>query len=310
MHEAMMQVRRRSFAALAICGLLASASAQIPKPIEVGTKDQARKSPVESEKSAGMMLDRVDAERRRNQKTYEREYLPEQKRLHAKHRGKWIAIVSGKLLPRTKDGAIKPCSTLEELDGIARARFPKAKHRFVIRIGSEGAERWGLGMTRRRFTFGRSFLKGVVDNFQISYGSPSTFYIIDGKKRIRLPGAGPKHDLAPVVLAPFDHRPAKSKKKSPVQAQKQVPMLFTNLCEGTTLLGREAVQTLSPELWELPGKVRVDGLSRFGTLRRAWLRFRLPGTKYDFVQHVALWPAPGKTEIRREARKPKLGKRP
>lgn len=284
-------------------------------------KGKGHEVPVEVEKRAGMMLDRVQAERDRNQKTYERDYLPRQKQLQKKHRGKWLAIVSGKLVPAERDGTPAPAAKLDALDAELRKAFPRARHRFVIRIGDEGKQRWGLGMSNRRFTFGRLFLRPIADNYMVSYGGNAKIYIVKDKKRSALPQSAPGSDLtveireAVAAVAALSTKQADGAAIERIERRKRAParvapvtqgLLFTNLCEGTVLLGAEKLASLEPALWELPGSIRVDGLSRFGKLRRVWLRFRIPGTPHDFIQHAALWPAPDAKDVQKEVRRPKL----
>lgn len=249
---------------------------QIPLPVP-----PKNKRPVEREQAKEAMLDRVTNERLRNERAYEREYSKLEQSWKAKHRGKWLAVVSGKLLPRDEDGKPTPIDSAAALDAMTRARFPKARHRFMIRIGDEGKRTWNLGMTRRRFTIGRTFLKGVADSF--IHAAAGGFWIVGGEKRIDVRSGDPKFDIMPTILS------AEGEKNRPQRSQ---GMLFTNLCEGTALVGVEITKDFEVELWELPGKVHVKGLTRLGALRRVWLRFRFGGTEYDFVQHVALWPAP------------------
>ena len=48
---------------------------------------------------------RSAAERFRNERCYKQAWLPQQAAMHAKHRGRWIAIVAGKVFPRMQRGS-------------------------------------------------------------------------------------------------------------------------------------------------------------------------------------------------------------
>ncbi|MCB9882432.1 MAG: hypothetical protein H6832_04055 [Planctomycetes bacterium] len=288
-------LRPTLFVLLAAC-CLRSLSAQVPQPAPKAIDAGA----VEIEREKPPMEDRVTAERDRNLTAYVRDYLPARERLQEHHRGEWVAIVSGKLVPRGPQGQIEPIKDLEKLDRQTRASFPKAKHRFMIRIGDEGDRTWGLGMTNKRFTIGGGFLNGIAKGFQ--HAAAGGFWIVDGDTKTSVWSGGPDHDTAPFV-GPAIQPPHEAISKStdpesePPRIEKQIPLLFTNLCEGTALLGAESLDGFDVELWELPGHVRVNGLSRRGLLRRVWVHFRFDGTKYAFVQHVALWPAPRERSV-------------
>ncbi|MCA8969954.1 MAG: hypothetical protein KDC95_09235 [Planctomycetes bacterium] len=293
-------LRHTAFVLLAAC-CYRSTSAQIPVP----TPKASDAGTIEVERAKPPMEDRVTAERERNLATYDRDYIPARERLHEQHRGKWVAIVSGKLVPRGPQGQIEPTKDLADLDRQTRSSFPKAKQRFMIRIGDEGDQTWGLGMSNKRFTIGSGFLIGIAKGFQ--HAAAGGFWIVDGDTKTSVWSGAQDHDTAPFVSAASQpRRKAISKSTDPVsepgsdtRIEKQIPLLFTNLCEGTALLGAESLTDFEVELWELPGHVRVNGLSRRGNLRRVWVHFRFGGTKYAFVQHVALWPAPRERGVER-----------
>lgn len=290
-------------AALAL--LPATSSAQVVTPIPpAGSPEKPRGLPEERERELPPMEDRVSAERARNQAAYERDYLPKRPTLLEHHRGKWIAIIGGKVYPRDGLGHIAPTTEIAALDATTREAHPKARHRFVIRIGDEGDATWGLGMTQKRFTLGRAFLTGVADGFV--HAAAGGFWIVDGDKKTNVWSGGAEHDAQPFVappLAPPTSLPTRDRTgqaepektattEKTTKLEKQIGLLYTNLCEGTALLGTEELNDFDLAMWELPGTIRVRGLTRAGALRRVYLRFRFEGTAYDFIQHVALWPAP------------------
>jgi hypothetical protein len=218
--------------------------------------------------------DRVVAERQRNELAYREQYLPKQQEMHAKHEGRWLVIAGGRV------GS--PRATLEEADAAAREASPRARHRFVLRIGEEGDQKWDLGMAEGKQLAGFAMTNGLGDKCFVH--AAGVVVEKDGKQ-VEIGQVQDKGGacIEPEVMAPRAER------------GQGVKMLFTNIMQGPATIERRVADELGLAMWELPGMVELRPgygqvpVAPVATCRRAWVRVWFAPLERAVIVPVAIW---------------------
>lgn len=236
--------------------------------------------------------DRIAAERFRNEQAYRRHWLPRQKTMREKHAGKWIGIVAGRLLPCSADGEPRPTATLQELDREAAKSHPRARHRFLFRIGDEGDEDVSVGMCELERIVGGRVIHTLSTKWTVQAGGG--FFVQRAGKWIDIGAKGPdKRSFVAIEIGP---------PSAPEPRARTEPRLFcySNIFGGTLMLPESDVDARQLARWEIPGELAISGLARRQRLRRVLLRCRWPKLGHEAVYPAALVPARREHEARRK----------
>ena len=233
---------------------------------------------------ADVALTVVAAERAANEAGFKEHILGWRQYLLEKHLGQWVAIAGGRAFPvNEQHTAVRPAATMEEADAAARAEVPGAKHRFVFRIGEEGDFEQELGGAELPHVFGNMFFAALErpDVEMRGIGPRQPIYFRKGDVRTEITAKGPdiRMFVRPEVGAPGAAGRAGA-----------LYVLSTGF-GGYGVMPAAAADAASLELWEIPGKITIDGEFQKGECRRARARVRFPGTELDFVLPVAIWPS-------------------
>lgn len=220
-------------------------------------------------------------ERRANEEAYRALYVPQRERLVAEHRGKWLAIVDGRVVP-SGPGGPAPTQRLAEADAAARAAAPRAKHRFVFPVGEDGDVEWPMGGCELKHVLGVRFLALLErDDVEIRGYGP------DEPVRALFSGA-----LREITVKGPDSRMYVQPELGPPGGEGKASELY---CLSTGFAGVATVAATTAagahlEMWEVPGTADVLRGVPEGQCRRAVARFAWPGSELDFVAQVAIWP--------------------
>lgn len=221
----------------------------------------------------------VEAERDANRAAYRFLYLPEQARLAARHRGQWLAVAGGKVVP-SNGQAILPAATMEEAVAAAAEAKPDAKHRFVFQVGEEGDVTWPLGGCELPHVLGTHFMALLERDdvrMNLSPKAPSVVFVRgDQTTELAVAGEDTRMYVRPEVGPP-----------GAAGAEGAAYCVSTGFGGFATLSSASAAGL---ELWEIPGTALVDGAAQRGECRRARARFNWPNTALDFTVPVAIWP--------------------
>lgn len=225
----------------------------------------------------------VAAERATNEAGYAEHVLGIRQYLLDEHLGQWIAIAGGRAFPVNETHtAVRPAATMEEADAAARAEVPGARHRFVFRIGEEGDSKEELGGAEVPHVLGVWFFAKLE------------------RPDVEMRGIGPRQPIWSTksgvrteitVKGPDDRMFVRPEVGSPGAAGRADALyVLSTGFGGYAVLPAATATAASLELWEIPGRIAIDGVFRRGECRRARARFRFPGTELDFVLPVAIWP--------------------
>lgn len=231
------------------------------------------------------------AERAMNEAGYREHIHGWRSYLLHRHLGEWVAIAGGKAYPVNATGtAVRPAATMEEAVSAARAAVPDAHHRFVFRIGEEGALVEVMGGAEIPHVLGNVFIadlerpdvemKGFGPNQKIYYAVPDVPSVGQKAERVEITAKGPddRMFMKPEVGPPGTAGRAET-----------LYVLSTGYA-GCMTMSPESAAAASLHLWEVPGTVTVEGAFQKGVCRRARGRVRFPGTDLDFILPVAVWP--------------------
>jgi hypothetical protein len=226
---------------------------------------------------------RTAAERAENEAGYRTHVHGMRQFLLHRHLGEWVVIAGGRAFPVNEHGTmVRPARTMEEADAAARAAVPNARHRFVFRIGEEGDLEQSLGGAEIPHVLGVSFIAELerpdVEMRGLGPGQP-IYFVKDGA-RTELTAKGPDNRM---FLRPEVGPPGGRGRAAALYG------LSTGF-SGYVVLPSETAAAAELDLWEVPGKIRIDGLFQSGDCRRARARFRFPKTDLDFLLPVAIWP--------------------
>ena len=65
--------------------------------------------------------------------------------------------------------------------------------------------------------------------------------------------------------------------------------LLASVFEGSGTVAKATAEKLHLELWEIPGKANIRGMSQTGTLRRARILLGFKGKELRVLVPVAIW---------------------
>jgi hypothetical protein len=226
---------------------------------------------------------KTSAERAANGVAYQEHVLPRRQYLLEKHLGQWIAIAGGKAYPVNEHGtAVAPAATMEGADAAAKAAVPGARHRFVFRIGEEGNLEQPLGGAETPHVLGTWFFAELerpdVEMRGIGPGQPIHF--VKGGTRTEITTKGPDDRM---FVKPEVGAPGAAGKAGALY------VLSTGF-GGYAVLPAETAAAASLHLWEVPGRLVIEGALLKGNCHRARARFRFPGTDLDLLLPVGVWP--------------------
>jgi hypothetical protein len=227
---------------------------------------------------------RTAAERAANEAAYREHVAPIRESLVHEHLGHWVVIAGGRVFPLNEHGTmVRPAATREEADAAARLAVPDAQHRFVFRIGEEGDVSQDVGGTEHAHVLGVRFIalleRRDVEMRGLGPRQPIHFFKDGQRTEITAKGPDDRMYLRPEV-GPVGHVGAFSKRP-----------LFV-LSTGSTGYATVAAETAAAgrlHLFEIPGKVVIEGTLQSGEGRRARARLQFAGTDLDFVVPVAIW---------------------
>jgi hypothetical protein len=226
---------------------------------------------------------RIVAERAANEAGYREHILGIRQYLLQKNLGQWVAIAGGRAYPLNEHKtAVRPAATMQEADLAARAAVPDARHRFVFRIGEEGDMEQDLGGAELPHVLGVWFFAELerpdVEMRGIGPSQPIHFTKGGTRKEITVKGPDNRMFVRPELGPP----------EGPGRAE-ALCVLSTGFA-GYAVLPPETASAASLHLWEIPGKITIEGAFQKGACRRARAHFRFPGTDLDFLIPVAIWP--------------------
>lgn len=226
---------------------------------------------------------RTEAERAANETAYAEHVAACRLYLLHEHLGEWIVIAGGRPFPLNEYGtAVQPAATMEEADAAARAKVPNAQHRFVFRIGEEGDFQQLLGGVELPHVLGVCFLAKLErpDVEMRALGPRQPIYFVKGDVRTEITAKGPDDRMFV--------RPEVGPPGGPGRAA-ALYCLSTGF-GGYAVLPPGTAVAASLHLWEVPGKITIDGVFQKGECRRARARVRFTDTDLDFLLPVAIWP--------------------
>jgi hypothetical protein len=221
----------------------------------------------------------VAAERAADEGAFQFLYIPAQKTLLQTHKGEWIAIAAGRVIPATGTEPA-PVRSMEEADALSRKAAPDAVHRFLFQVGEEGDVTWELGGCELQHVLGDGMLKLLtgagVDAKNVGPGERMQVRINGNPTELTVATADENRMyLRPQVGAPGDAGAARE-----------------NFCVATGFAGTATMSAATAaglEMWEIPGTCHVRGAVQSGDCRRARARLAWPNTSLDFVVPVAVW---------------------
>jgi hypothetical protein len=221
----------------------------------------------------------IEEDRAANEGAYQFLYVPSQRALVAAHKGEWIAIAGGKVIPANGPEPAT-VATMEEADALSRKAAPDARHRFLFQVGEEGDATWPLGGCELQHVVGNQFLTLLAGN------------------GVEMKNIGPGERMhvqvngQPTELTVTTADETRMYLRPQVGAPGATGTATADFCVATGFAG---TATLSPataaglEMWEIPGTVRVSGTAQSGECRRARARMTWPNTSLDFVVPVVIW---------------------
>jgi hypothetical protein len=221
----------------------------------------------------------VEEDRAADEGAYQFLYLPAQRALVAMHKGEWIAIAGGRVIP--SNGA-EPATvaTMEEADALSRKAVPDAQHRFLFQVGEEGDATWPLGGCELQHVVGNQLLSLLTANgVEMKNIGPGE------RMHVQINGQ-------PTELTVTTADESRMYLRPQVGAPGAAGAAGADFCVATGFAG---TATLAPataaglEMWEIPGTVHVSGTVQSGECRRARARMTWPNTALDFVVPVAVW---------------------
>lgn len=241
--------------------------------------------PPASDAPAAYDEEKTAAERAADEAGYREHILGWRGFILNEHLGEWVVIAGGKAYPVNEHGtAVKPAPTMEAADAAARAAVPGARHRFVFRVGEEGDLAEELGGAEITHVLGTGFLAKLErDDVEMrGYGPNQPIHFVKGGTRTEITVKGPDHRMfvKPEVGSPG------------AAGRAEALYVLSTGCNSYAVLPAETAAAASLHLWEIPGKVSIEGAFQKGECRRARARFRFPNTDLDFTLPVAIWPAP------------------
>lgn len=220
-------------------------------------------------------------ERAANLAAYETHVMGMRHFMLHEHLGHWVVIAGAKAFPVNEHGtAVAPAPTMEAAVAAARTAVPKARHRFVFRIGEEGDLTQSLGGVELPHVFGVWFMAALephVEMLVFGGGRPITYRKGDVRKAITVKGPDSRTYVRPEVGAPGSKGRAEA-----------LYCLSTGFAGYTTVPHKTAVAA-SLHLWEIPGHITVSGVFQKGECRRARMRIKFPETDIDLLLPVAVW---------------------
>jgi hypothetical protein len=274
-------MRNRYLAGLSVAVTMGVAIG-IPPGAPAGDAPPAAAPPA-AEPASSYDARRTNAERVANEVGYREHIAGSRQYLLEKHLGQWVVIAGGRAFPVNESRtAVRPAATMEEADAAARAEVPDARHRFVFRIGEEGDLHQQLGGAELSHVLGNWFLAELErpDVVMRGLGPGQDIQFVKGDARIEITVKGPDDRMfvRPEVGAP-----------GAAGRAEEAYVLSTGF-GGYAVLAATTAVSGSLHLWEVPGKIAIDGVFQKGECRRARARFRFPGTDLDLLIPVAVWP--------------------
>jgi RNA polymerase sigma-70 factor (ECF subfamily) len=234
--------------------------------------------------------DPVETERQRDLAAYRDEYLPKKHGLENETLEKsptmerWVAIAGGHVLQAQAPAAgIAIFADAAAADRAADAAAPRARHRFLFRVGQDGDVTYVLGGTGRRYVLGTGFtsefqIQGFTQDamtFQRTATDPpmsagwtagSHGWFLD--VHCQDPGAGVD-----------------------VSESFQVSTGFN----GGIVAPPSLADDLRLARWEVPGEAHVQGMLQTDEhARRAQLRLEIAELGYSRVIDAAIWSSEGR----------------
>ena len=228
--------------------------------------------------------DPVAAERTANEAAYREHVSGIRQYLLHNALGQWIAIAGGRVFPVNEHGTmVRPAATMEGAESAARAAVPEARHRFVFRIGEEGDLEQPLGGAELPHVLGVWFLAELErpDVEMRGLGPGQEVHFVKDATRVEITAKGP------------DDRMFVRPEVGPPRGAGRADALYglSTGFGGYAVLPAETAAAASLHLWEVPGRITIEGVYQSGACQRARARFRFPGTDLDWVLPVAIWPA-------------------
>jgi hypothetical protein len=269
----------RSPPALAILMLLATACASPPEAPPADPAVTTASIPAPPLPDSAL----VASERAANEAGYRVHILGIRQRLLHHHLGEWVVIAGGRAFPVNEYGTmVRPAATMEEAVAAARKALPDARHRFVFRIGEEGDLEQPLGGCELPHVLGVWRLAELErpDVEMRGLGPGQRIHAVKDGVRTEITAKGPDRRM---FVRPEVGPPGEPGRAGPLYG------LSTGFA-GCAVLPAETAAAASLTLWEVPGRITIEGMFQKGECRRARARFRFPGTDLDLVLPVAIWP--------------------
>lgn len=271
-----MRSTARALVALALLGVASQGAVHV-------AAEEPPKAPPAPPGAVAYDAAKTQAEREANEAGYREHVLGIRHRLLNEHLGEWVVIAGGKPWPVNEHGTVvRPPPTMDQAVAAAEKGAPGARHRFVFRIGEDGDLEEQLGGAEVPHVLGVWFYMHLErpDVEVRGLGPNQPIHFVKGGVRTEITAKGPDHRmfLRPEVGAPGG------------QGRADALFVLSTGFGGYTTVSAETAAAGSLHLWEIPGRLTIDGVFRKGACRRARARYRFPGTDLDFVLPVAIWP--------------------
>jgi hypothetical protein len=229
-------------------------------------------------------LERIERERAANLDAYNALYLPRQQALQLAHKGKWVVIADGKLIPRWRDAGWRPFDDHAAADKEATRLVPEAQHRFIWRIGEEGDREIDLGgceLTQILGTHGMA-AHPMLDRPLFSTNAPLRFRWQDREVTVGIESDDRRPFVRPLLGDPTG------------TTHQHETLCVSTGSTGSIMLRGPVADALGLQRWEIPGAALVTSILFWQPTgcRRACVRMRIKAEGFD-LDHVfaaEIWP--------------------
>jgi len=247
-----------------------------PEPAQpVGEKPEAKAEGAPPAALPKEGEDAIDEQRARDEIAFENDYLRFKERLVPAQLGRWIAIVSGRVVPVDDKGKLAPAASMPDCLAAADAVDEKALHRFVFQIGEEGDVFYADASRSPRSVVGAAFKStlGIVAGFDARSGEMT--WTRAGKSR----------------RFKFDHERFELAISDPTDRQSMATAVVDSSGYGGFLaLEAASAVLLDGARFEIPGRVLLKTGDGVEALRRTRVRVKVGELDVDVTVPAAAWP--------------------
>jgi hypothetical protein len=243
-----------------------------------GAEEAKRSAPAGGPESPDMAKERAA-----DDEAFRETYLLEKERLFAEHAGEWLAIAGGEVFPADGKRNLLPAKTLEECLAAAERKVPRARHRYVFRIGEEGEVRYSvLGFPARWTMSGIGLYRLLGLTVGVDGAKGTTTWRLKGKEKT-FP-VGKAAEMGVKLADPTG------------KGAREVTVGVSTGFNGVALLEPPVSGSLGLARFEIPGATIVKIGGAEVKCRRARVRLAVPEIDLDVTIPVTLLERSGPPE--------------